>query len=334
MDLQTKAHDAFSPTPDTPLTIGTRGSPLALAQAHEVRNRLMEAHGLTESCFVIEIISTAGDRIQDRSLSAVGGKGLFTEEIEDKLLSGALHIAVHSSKDMPTRLPDGLELSTFLPREDVRDAFLSHKASSLMTLPEGAVVGTASLRRQAMVRRLRPDLTVVNFRGNVQTRMQKLQDNVVDATLLACAGLNRLNLAEHVTEALDPEQFVPAIGQGAVCIEIRSDAHDVRALLNAIHHPQTALELATERSFLRELDGSCRTPIAGRAICDGITIAFHGMVLSPDGETAFAVQPNRPITSAADAVSLGQSAGEEMRAKAGDQFLADVIATEPDSHTL
>lgn len=330
MTLQTKADTdpdltPFPPSPTRPLRIGTRGSPLALAQARELRGRLMVAHNLPENCFAIDVISTAGDRIQDRALSELGGKGLFTQEIEDRLLSGDLDLAVHSSKDMPTVLPDGLELSTFMPREDPSDAFISPKAERLQDLPEGAVVGSASLRRQAMVRRLRPDLQLVNLRGNVETRLQKLSDGVVDATLLATAGLNRLGLSHHITSTLPPDSFVPAVGQGAVCIEVRSNATDVKEFLDPIHHRETALCLLAERAFLRELDGSCRTPIAGHAhISDG-AVNFHGMVLSTDGQEAYEVFTSLDSPDEESAFTLGKRTGEDIRDKAGDDFLAEIL---------
>lgn len=338
MTLQTKADiepdlNLLRPSPTRPLRIGTRGSPLALAQARELRGRLMVAHNLPENCFAIDVISTAGDRIQDRALSELGGKGLFTQEIEDRLLSGDLDLAVHSSKDMPTVLPEGLELSTFMPRENPSDAFISPKAERLEDLPQGAVVGSASLRRQAMVRRLRPDLELVNLRGNVETRLQKLGDGVVDATLLATAGLNRLGLSHHITSTLQPDEFIPAVGQGAVCIEVCTKAADVKAFLEPIHHRETALCLLLERSFLRELDGSCRTPIAGHAhMVDG-DIRFHGMVLSNDGQEAHEVFSNLKNADEASAVAMGKQAGEDMRAKAGAAFLNEILKSPPTLET-
>jgi hydroxymethylbilane synthase len=220
-----------------PLRIGTRGSALALAQAHETRDRLMAAHGLAEDSFEIVVIKTSGDRIQDRPLSEVGGKGLFTKEIEEALLDGRIDLAVHSSKDMPTVLPDGLALTAFLPREDVRDAFLSPKAKTLTDLPHGAVVGSSSLRRQAMIKRLRPDIEVVMYRGNLQTRLRKLAEGAVDATLLAAAGLRRLGLEAEITSLLETDQFLPAVGQGAICIESRADDTATLQMLAAIHDP-------------------------------------------------------------------------------------------------
>jgi hydroxymethylbilane synthase len=234
----------------------------------------------------IEIVTirTSGDRIQDRPLSEAGGKGLFTKEIEEALLAGSIDLAVHSAKDMPTVLPDGLMLAACLPREDVRDAFISRKAANLRDLPQGAVVGTASLRRQAMVKRLRPDVSTVVLRGNVETRLRKLDAGEVDATLLALAGLKRLGLADKATALLDAHEFLPAVGQGAITIETRADDARTRALLAKIDHADTSTALACERAFLAVLDGSCRTPIAGHAVLDGDAISFRGMILRPGAE--------------------------------------------------
>ncbi len=299
------------------LRIGTRGSALALAQAHETRARLMAAHGLPEEAFEIVVISTSGDRIQDRPLSEAGGKGLFTKEIEEALLDGRIDLAVHSSKDMPTLLPDGLELSAFLEREDVRDAFIGRAAAKLMDLPRGARVGSSSLRRQALIRRLRPDIEVVMFRGNVQTRLRKLEAGEVDATLLAYAGLRRLGLAGIATELLPAESFPPAPGQGAICIETRIGDARIRPLVDAIGHADTAAALACERAFLAALDGSCRTPIAGLARVAAGRIAFAGTVVTPDGAEAHEIAADG---AAADAASIGREAGAAIRTKAGPRF--------------
>jgi hydroxymethylbilane synthase len=299
------------------LTLGTRGSPLAMAQAHEVRARLAGAHGVSEDDIVIDVISVAGDRIQDRPLSEIGGKGLFTEEIEERLVDGRIDIAVHSSKDMPTKLPAGLELTHFLEREDVRDGFVSPAISAFEALPEGAIVGTSSLRRSALVKRLRPDLNIVGFRGNVGTRLQKLQDNVASATFLACAGLNRLGKSDVVTEALDVERFPPAPGQGAIGIESRIDDARVKALLAPLHHRATGLALACERAFLGALDGSCRTPIAGYAIITGEHVQFSGMILTPDGRTHHRISAEGV---AGDAYKIGKDAGDQIRGRAGTAF--------------
>ena len=243
------------------MRIGSRGSPLALVQAREVQARLAAAAGADPASIEIKVIRTTGDTIQDRPLMEAGGKGLFTKEIEEALLSGAIDLAVHSSKDMTTLLPPGLILSGFLPREDARDTFISRKTKSLHDLPSGAVVGTASLRRQAMVLRARPDLRIVPLRGNVETRLRKIQDGVADATLLAVAGLKRLGLISAATELLDIDAFLPAVGQGAIGIETRVDDTATRALVAKISDPDTAAALAAERAFLAVLDGSCRTPI-------------------------------------------------------------------------
>lgn len=303
-----------------PLRIGTRGSALALAQAHETRDRLMAAHGLSEDAFAIEVIKTSGDRIQDRPLSEVGGKGLFTKEIEEALLDGRIDIAVHSSKDMPTVLPKGLALTAFLPREDVRDAFLSPKAKTLTDLPHGAVVGSSSLRRQAMIKRLRPDIEVVMYRGNLQTRMRKLADGEVDATLLAAAGLNRLGLEGEITSLLDTSTFLPAVGQGAICIESRENDAEILAMLAPIHDAETQIRLDAERAFLGVLDGSCRTPIGGLATIDGDTLRFKGIVLKPDGSEAHETEESGAV---GDAIRIGVAAGEALKARMGPGFLSE-----------
>lgn len=302
------------------IVIGTRGSDLALAQANEVRNRLIAAHGADKVKVEIEVISTKGDRVQDRSLSEIGGKGLFTEEIEERLLDGRIDIAVHSSKDMSTILPQGLELSCFLEREAVADAFLSPKAGSLEELPQGAVLGTSSLRRAALVRRLRPDLKIVEFRGNVQTRLKKLQDGVADATLLAEAGLNRLGNSDLITSRLNPADFPPAPGQGAICIESRIGDEKISNLLEPLSHKETKLALACERAFLAKLDGSCRTPIAGLARIENDQVTFHGMILSPDGSVWHEVHREGTIN---DVVSIGTEAAEYLRERAGSEFFKD-----------
>jgi hydroxymethylbilane synthase len=299
------------------LRIGTRGSPLALWQAHEVQARLAAAHGVAPDAVAITVIKTSGDIIQDRPLSEVGGKGLFTKEIEQALSEGHIDLAVHSSKDMPTVLPDGLMLAACLPREDVRDAFISRKAPTLAELPHGAVIGTASLRRQALVKRLRPDLNVVSFRGNVETRLKKLEDGVVDATLLALAGLKRLGRADAATSILEVDTFLPAVGQGAIGIETRTDDRRTRDLVAAIGDPDTLTALTTERAFLAVLDGSCRTPIAGHARVAGGTVAFRGLILRPDGSEAHETSRNG---AAAEAAALGADAGRELKSRAAPDF--------------
>lgn len=300
-----------------PFRIGTRGSPLALAQAYETRSRLMAAHGLPEDRFEIVVLSTKGDRITDRSLALIGGKGLFTEEIEAQLSSGELDFAVHSSKDMPTKLPAGLHLSAYLPREDIRDAFIGRTAQRLLDLPQGATVGSASLRRQALIRRLRPDINVIVFRGQVDTRLGKLAAGEADATLLAYAGLKRLGKLDVPTELLDPVSFPPAPAQGAICIESRVNDDRINGLLAAIDDRPTRAAVSCERGFLATLDGSCRTPIAGYATVEGDHLQFRGMILTPDGSVFHEIETSGAADSAAD---LGEAAGQAIRAKAGAGF--------------
>src|SRR5262249_22621598 len=237
--------------------------------------------GWTPDALEIKTIRTSGDMIQDRPLADAGGKGLFTKEIEQALIDGAIDLAVHSAKDMPTVLPDGLVVAACLEREDARDAFISRKAGALPGLPAGSVVGTSSLRRQAQVRRMRPDLTVINFRGNVETRLRKLDEGVADATLLALAGLKRLGLAEAATAILPVEEFLPAVGQGAIAIETRAADARVRDLVAAADHSDTSTALTAERAFLAVLDGSCRTPIAGHAEVSAQSLRFRGLILRP-----------------------------------------------------
>lgn len=305
------------PTPQSPLKIGTRGSPLALAQAYETRARLMREHGLAEESMEIVVIKTTGDRVLDRPLKEIGGKGLFTREIEEAMLSGEIDIAVHSMKDMPTIQPQGLALDCFLPREDPRDAFVSEKYERLSDLPAGAVVGTSSLRRRAQVAHVRPDLKIVEFRGNVQTRLQKLADGVADATFLAMAGLNRLGRPEVARSAIEVTEMLPAVAQGAIGIERRAD--DVRAafLLAAIQDVPTSNRLMAERAFLAELDGSCETPIAALAILDGTQVWLRGQILATDGSVAYAGERRGQI---AQGGVLGEDLARELLAQAGEGF--------------
>jgi hydroxymethylbilane synthase len=308
---------AQSSTETSILRIGSRGSPLALVQAREVQSRLAAACGLDVGRIEIKVIRTTGDRIVDRPLAEAGGKGLFTKEIEEALLAGTIDLAVHSSKDMPTVLPAGLELSAFLPREDARDAFISRNVKSLLDLPAGAAVGTSSPRRQAQVKLLRPDLAVVPLRGNVETRLRKVEAGEVDATLLAVAGLKRLGLLAAATALLDVEEFIPAVGQGAIGIETRADDAATRGLVTAIGDADTATAVTAERAFLAVLDGTCRTPIAGHAhISDGV-VRFRGMIAKPDGSAAFEVsrQGRRD-----DPAALGAEAGHILKRRAGADF--------------
>jgi hydroxymethylbilane synthase len=290
-----------------------------LAQAREVKDRLAAAAGIDGARIEIKVIRTTGDAIQDRPLAEAGGKGLFTKEIEEALASGVIDLAVHSTKDMPTVLPRGLVLAGFLPREDARDAFICRKADSLDALPAGAVVGTASLRRQAMVKRLRQDLDVVTLRGNVETRLRKLDAGEVDATLLAVAGLKRLGRLPVATAILEVDDLLPAVGQGAIAIETRTDDLASRALVTAIDDADTATAVAAERAFLAVLDGSCRTPIGGHARLSGGMLHFRGMIVRPDGTEAFEVfREGRPE----DAALLGADAGAELKRRASPGFFA------------
>ena len=307
------------PSPAQPLKIGTRGSPLALWQAHEVRRCLMVAFDLPEPAFEICVIKVMGDQILDKALKDIGGKGLFTREIEEALLDGSIDIAVHSMKDMPTLQPDGLILDCYLPREDVRDAFVSPHVARLADLPQGAVVGSSSLRRRAQLRLKRPDLQLVEFRGNVQTRMKKLQDGVAVATFLAMAGLNRLGMAHMARSAIETEDMLPAVAQGAIGIERRMADSTTANLLAAIHDTPTGLRLAAERAMLAALDGSCETPIAGLAKLDGGTLHLRGEILRPDGSESITGQRRGPVS---DAAALGTDLAKELLAKAPAGFFS------------
>jgi hydroxymethylbilane synthase len=300
-----------------PLRIGSRGSPLALVQARTVRARLAAALGVDEAAIELTIIRTSGDAIQDRPLSDVGGKGLFTKEIEEALLDGRIDLAVHSSKDMPTFSQPGLMLAACLEREDPRDVFISRKASSLAELPQGATLGTASLRRQAIAKRARRDLHVVPLRGNVETRLRKLADGEVDATILALAGLKRLGLVEHATKIMSAEEFLPAVGQGAIGIEARENDTRTREILARIDHADTSTALACERAFLAVLDGSCKTPIGGHADISGDTIQFRGLIARSDGAAAHDIAGTGLRK---DAIMIGGEAGRKLKAQAGPGF--------------
>jgi hydroxymethylbilane synthase len=305
------------PTPEHPFRIGTRGSPLALAQAHETRDRLAEAFALPADVFAIVVIKVTGDQILDKALKEIGGKGLFTREIEDALLAGHIDIAVHSMKDMPTLQPQGLTLDCYLPREDVRDAFVSDEFGMLVDLPHGAVVGSSSLRRRAQIAHRRPDLRLVEFRGNVQTRMKKLHDGVAAATFLAMAGLNRLGLAHVARSAIAPEEMLPAVAQGAIGIERRSADLRAEAMLAAIHHVPTGQRLAAERAFLTQLDGSCETPIAGLAVLEGSNLWLRGEVLQPDGARVITGDRRGPV---ADGGAMGVDLANELLGNTGPGF--------------
>lgn len=298
--------------------IGTRGSPLALWQANEVKARLLAAHGWPDEAVAITVIKTSGDMIQDRALAQAGGKGLFTKEIEEALLDDSIDLAVHSMKDVATVLPDSLTIAAILEREDVRDAFISLKAKSFADLPSGAVVGTASLRRQAMVKRMRPDLTVVTFRGNVGTRLRKLEAGEADATILAYAGLKRLDQTDRATDILSTDAMLPAVAQGALGLEIRKSDTRLAEIVAPLVHAETAKAVTAERAMLRGLDGSCKTPIAGYAEVSGGKLSLRGMILTTDGREAHDVVRNG---LASDAAAIGRDAAEDLLSRAGPNFL-------------
>ncbi|MEM6375213.1 MAG: hydroxymethylbilane synthase [Pseudomonadota bacterium] len=305
------------PSPRSPLRIGTRGSPLALAQAHETRDRLAAAFELPGDAFEIRVIKTTGDRVLDRPLKEIGGKGLFTREIEDEMLSGGIDIAVHSMKDMPVAQPEGLTLATYLPREDVRDAFVSPSFASLRDLPESTLVGTSSLRRKAQVLVRFPHLKVVEFRGNVQTRLKKLEDGVAACTFLAMAGLNRLGQGDVARAPVPTDEMLPAVAQGAIGIERRTEDSRMAGMLEAIHDPETGKRLAAERAFLTTLDGSCETPIAGLAEIDGKSLQLRGEILRPDGSESLADELSGPIE---DGAAMGEALARALLERAGDGF--------------
>jgi hydroxymethylbilane synthase len=276
---------------------------------------------MAEAAFEIVVIKTSGDRILDRPLAEIGGKGLFTKEIEEALFDRSIDLAVHSMKDVATRLPDGLVMAAILEREDPRDAFISLAHRSLDALPAGAVVGTSSLRRQAQVLARRPDLRVIGFRGNVQTRLKKLADGEAAATFLALAGLNRLGMADRATDVIPVEVMTPAVAQGAIGIECRADDAKANALVQCLDHRPTHVAVVCERAFLGRLDGSCRTPIAGHAQIDGDRLSFSGEILLPDGSRRHGASRRGSVT---DAGALGDDAGREVLAAAGPDFLKGV----------
>lgn len=304
--------------------IGTRGSPLALTQARLVRGLLAQAHGVAENDITITVIATGGDRSQasNASLIEIGGKGLFTKEIDEAMLADEVDIGVHSSKDVATRMPDGLRLAAFLEREDVRDAFMSVKVQSIDHLAERAKFGTSSIRRAAQVLRQRPDLEIVPFRGNVGTRLQKLLDGVADATMLAIAGLNRLGEGHRATALLDPEIFMPAPAQGAIGIAVRTGDERMAELVAALDHAPTHTAISAERAMLAVLDGSCRTPVGALSRLENGTLTLRGQILSLDGKTAF-----DSVASGSDPETLGRTVGDDLIAQAGTEWLAQWAAT-------
>ena len=305
------------PDPTSPLRIGTRGSPLALAQAYETRERLSGAFDLPLGSFEIVVIKTTGDKVINRPLKEIGGKGLFTKEIEEALLEESIDIAVHSMKDMPVHQPKGLVLDTFLPREDVRDAFISRVHKSLADIPQGATVGTSSLRRKAQLMSKRPDLKIVEFRGNVQTRLKKLDDGVAECTFLAVAGLNRLKMEDIITAPISTEEMLPAVAQGAIGIERRENDIRIATMLEAIHNSKTGLLLSAERAFLKALDGSCETPIAGLAELSNGNLRFRGEILKTDGSEVFS---DEQVASKDDATLMGVEMAQRLLIKAGSDF--------------
>jgi hydroxymethylbilane synthase len=292
---------------------------MALVQTDLVRRRLLAAHAELATAGVVEIVTirTTGDRVQDRRLAEIGGKGLFIKEIDEALLDRRIDVAVHSLKDLETWLPDGVEIACILPRDDPRDAFLSPRASSLAALPPGAVVGTASLRRQAQLLRRRPDLRVVPLRGNANTRIRKLEAGEVDATLLALCGLQRIGLADCATEILPREVMLPAVGQGALAVECRAGDEAVRRSLAPLHDPPSAACAAAERAMLAVLDGSCRTPIAALAEAANDRLTIEGLLMTPDGRSEIRASHSGSI---ADAAAIGTALGEELRRRGGPQF--------------
>lgn len=309
------------PDAKSPIRIGTRGSPLALAQACETRTRLMAAHGLPESAFEIVVIRTTGDDramiTADRALKEIGNKGLFTREIEEAMVDGRIDLAVHSMKDVPTVQPEGLVIECYLPREDARDAFVSLAHDGIAALPEGARVGSSSLRRRAQLGHVRPDLELVEFRGNVQTRLKKLEAGAVAATFLAMAGLNRLGMAGLASCAIEPEKMLPAVAQGAIGIERRTDDARARALLAPIHDMATEYRLNAERVFLATLDGSCETPIAGLCLIEGGRLWLRGEILRPDGSEAIAGEIRGAMS---DAAAMGDHLARDLLSQAGEGF--------------
>ena len=300
---------------------GSRGSPLAMTQSGTVTTKLAKATGEAEG--PIESFVTSGDRIADRRLQDAGGKGLFTKELDEALLDGRIDAAIHSLKDLPTVMPDGIALAAIPSREDPRDAFVSHKAKGLMDLPQGAVVGTASLRRQAQTLHLRPDLKIVTLRGSIQTRLKRMNEGVMDATFLALAGLTRMGLQGHVTSLIDVEDMPPAPGQGALAVTCRADDTKTRELLATITVPEFEIAVAAERGFLHALDGSCRTPIGALARISNGMLHFLGEILTPDGETRWRREETTALSGDAigDAAAFGRRIGAQIRAEAGETFI-------------
>ena len=307
---------------DTPLLIGTRGSPLALWQARRVKELLITKHGWDQSRAQIKILKTKGDQIKG-ALSQFGGKGLFTRELEDALIDGRIDLAVHSMKDVPTVGQDALTIAAVLEREDPRDAFISNGIASVMDLPDSAMIGTASIRRRAQLSRLRPDVDFCLLRGNVGTRLEKLKTGAFDATFLACAGLKRLGQADVITQAVPTDLMLPAPAQGAIGIELRKDDRPTRRAVEALNHQDTLLAITAERAFLNALDGSCRTPIAALAEFEEGVLSFRGEVIAIDGSQHYDAQNNAPVTTVQEAFDLGYTMGQKVKADIGDIVLWD-----------
>lgn len=300
------------------LRIGTRGSVLALWQAEWVKARL-ERHWPHLQVELV-IIKTSGDRIQDVSLATVGGKGLFVKEIEEALLAREVDLAVHSMKDLPGDLPEGLTISAVPEREDTHDVLITRHGETLWELPAGTRVGTSSLRRQALLLALNPGLRVEMLRGNVDTRLRKQREGVVDATVLAAAGLKRLGITPEHSSELDDSVFLPAIGQGALGIETRAE-EDLRELVQPLHHEATALAVTAERAFLRRMGGSCRTPLAAKGIISGDTVQLRALVASPDGTQVIRGEVSGPQ---ADAEQMGAALAEQLLARGGKEILEEL----------
>ena len=306
----------------SPLIIGTRGSPLALYQANLVQRLICETTGRPPEEVIIKILKTSGDTIKGE-LKDFGGKGLFTRELELALLDGSIDLAVHSMKDVPTVGHVDLVISAILPRADVRDAFISVKHKSIAELPKGALIGSASLRRRAQLSALRPDLTFCLLRGNVGTRLNKLEAGVCDATLLACAGLRRLEQDERITEAVETNVMLPAPAQGAIGIEVRRDREDLRGFIAPLNDRAAELEITAERAFLRALDGNCRTPIAALARLDGDTLTLNGEILAKDGSLRVSQKVAGEVESVINAYDLGFKMGEAVRTEVGGRITFD-----------
>lgn len=313
----------------TLIKIGVRSSNLALTMAFEVKKKLEEANSLKELVIKIEAMSTRGDRILNRSLAKIGGKGLFTAEIENALLNNDVDLAVHSTKDMPTFLPDNLKLSAYIKRGVIEDCFVSHKNIPFLELPKGATIGTSSLRRQALVKRYRPDLNIVLLRGNVETRLGKVKSGDIDGTFLALCGIQRLNLTNYITEIMPLDFFPPAPAQGCICLETRSFDAEMLALVNTVNDINTQIEVMTERAFLKDLDGSCRTPICAYARCSNDKLFFYGLILLPDGSNIY--EYNTTISFDKDfntqtkidlAQQIGSKAAQQLKMEAGEEFFS------------